>query len=235
MANYLATADVGQWEFKTGRTPGGIPETVAIDPSLKADQRPDGWTSSTTPPPRPRTCGTRPSAPTRSLDRRDRRQRDVQRPVDRLLAGDPDPAAVLRGAQHRHDRPRAGAPVVRRRRLGGQTGTTSGSTRASRRSREYLWGEHTGVRTRPPGVPQRLRPAGDQPFWKIVVADPQRDTMFAAAVYRRGGMTLQALREKIGDDPFFQILRTWVAEHEYGNAHHRSSSSPWPSRSPART
>jgi aminopeptidase N len=49
------------------------------------------------------------------------------------------------------------------------------------------------------------------------VADPQRDTMFASAVYRRGGMTLQALREKIGDDPFFRILRNWTAEHEHGN------------------
>ena len=61
------------------------------------------------------------------------------------------------------------------------------------------------------------RPA-DSPFWQIIVADPQRDTMFANAVYRRGGMTLQALREKIGDDPFFRILRTWTAEHRHGTA-----------------
>ena len=33
-----------------------------------------------------------------------------------------------------------------------------------------------------------------------MIADPQRDTMFNNAVYRRGGMTLQALREKIDDD-----------------------------------
>ena len=38
MSNYLATADIGHWEFKTGTTPGGIPETVALDPTLKADQ-----------------------------------------------------------------------------------------------------------------------------------------------------------------------------------------------------
>ena len=42
--------------------------------------------------------------------------------------------------------------------------------------------------------------------------------MFARAVYRRGAMTLQALREKIGDEPFFEILRTWAAEHRYGTA-----------------
>jgi aminopeptidase N len=48
------------------------------------------------------------------------------------------------------------------------------------------------------------------------VADPQRDTMFARAVYRRGAMTLQALREKIGDEKFFAILRTWAADHRGG-------------------
>jgi aminopeptidase N len=28
----------------------------------------------------------------------------------------------------------------------------------------------------------------------------------------------QALREKIGDEPFFRILRNWTAEHAHGNA-----------------
>jgi aminopeptidase N len=30
-------------------------------------------------------------------------------------------------------------------------------------------------------------------------------------------MTLQALREKVGDEVFFSILRDWAAEHAYGN------------------
>ena len=30
-------------------------------------------------------------------------------------------------------------------------------------------------------------------------------------------MTLQALREKVGDKAFFHILRTWAARHRYGN------------------
>jgi aminopeptidase N len=30
-------------------------------------------------------------------------------------------------------------------------------------------------------------------------------------------MTLQALREKIGDAAFFMILRTWYAEHRNGS------------------
>ena len=30
-------------------------------------------------------------------------------------------------------------------------------------------------------------------------------------------MTLQALRETIGDADFFALLRTWYAENKYGN------------------
>ena len=45
--------------------------------------------------------------------------------------------------------------------------------------------------------------------------------MFASAVYRRGGMTLQALREKIGDDKFFAILKAWTAKYRHGNANTR--------------
>ena len=36
MANYLVTADVGNWVIRSGRTPNGIPETVAADPTLPA-------------------------------------------------------------------------------------------------------------------------------------------------------------------------------------------------------
>jgi hypothetical protein len=34
MSNYLATVGIGQWQFKNGTTPGGIPETVGLDPIL---------------------------------------------------------------------------------------------------------------------------------------------------------------------------------------------------------
>jgi aminopeptidase N len=37
-------------------------------------------------------------------------------------------------------------------------------------------------------------------------------------VYDRGAMTLQALRQRLGDDTvFFQILRTWYAENKFSN------------------
>jgi aminopeptidase N len=32
----------------------------------------------------------------------------------------------------------------------------------------------------------------------------------------RGGMTLQALREKVGDETFFRILREWAQQNRFG-------------------
>ena len=63
----------------------------------------------------------------------------------------------------------------------------------------------------------------DDPFWRHEVADPcpshQRcvGSIFDGFVYERGGMTLQALRNRIGDDDFFALLRRWVADHRGGN------------------
>ena len=42
--------------------------------------------------------------------------------------------------------------------------------------------------------------------------------MFDYAVYSRGAMTLQALREKIGDAKFFALLKAWTTTYRYGNA-----------------
>jgi aminopeptidase N len=43
------------------------------------------------------------------------------------------------------------------------------------------------------------------------------EQLFHTPVYDRGAMTLQALREKVGDPTFFTILRAWYANNKYGN------------------
>ncbi len=54
-------------------------------------------------------------------------------------------------------------------------------------------------------------------LWKLPVADPGPDDIFATAVYDRGGMTLQALRNRIGEDAFWTLLRTWLSSRSGGN------------------
>jgi aminopeptidase N len=50
-----------------------------------------------------------------------------------------------------------------------------------------------------------------------MIGDPGPEALFDFAVYARGAMTLHALRQAVGDDDFFRILREWVAMNEGGN------------------
>jgi aminopeptidase N len=58
---------------------------------------------------------------------------------------------------------------------------------------------------------------GGSAFWDLSIADPGADSMFDSAVYLRGGMTLQALRNRIGDADFRRVLRRWVRLHGGSN------------------
>lgn len=58
----------------------------------------------------------------------------------------------------------------------------------------------------------------DLPFWRVRVADPGPRRIFHSAVYTRGAMTLQALRNRIGEDAFWRLLRRWAAERGGGSA-----------------
>jgi len=49
----------------------------------------------------------------------------------------------------------------------------------------------------------------------VSIADPGVDRMFDPLVYKRGALTLHALRTTIGDAAFFALLRSWVAENQH--------------------
>lgn len=50
------------------------------------------------------------------------------------------------------------------------------------------------------------------------IGDPGKNNLFDISVYQRGALTMHALRRTIGDDAFFDTLRTWTEEHRHGNA-----------------
>ncbi|WP_435744697.1 M1 family metallopeptidase [Nocardioides sp. SYSU DS0663] len=50
-------------------------------------------------------------------------------------------------------------------------------------------------------------------FWRIRLDDPGADEIFSYPVYLRGGMALQALRQRVGEEDFWRLLRTWVRTH----------------------
>ncbi|MEU1664897.1 M1 family metallopeptidase [Streptomyces sparsogenes] len=84
---------------------------------------------------------------------------------------------------------------------------------------QWLWSEKEGE-----GTAQELadytyaqHPAEDA-FWTVKPGDPGPDNQFHAAVYDRGAIALQALRNAVGDDDFFTILKKWPTDRAYGNA-----------------
>jgi aminopeptidase N len=83
----------------------------------------------------------------------------------------------------------------------------------------WLWSEKEGD-----GTAQEISdwaydsiPA-DDPFWQVKPGDPGPENQFHGAVYDRGAMALQALRNRVGDPDFFKILKTWTKRNIYGNA-----------------
>jgi len=80
---------------------------------------------------------------------------------------------------------------------------------------EWLWDEHEGESTVRENFDREYRDLGD---WSVPPGNPGPTRIFGDAVYQRGAMTLQALRETIGDSAFFALLKSWAAEHRDGNA-----------------
>lgn len=75
---------------------------------------------------------------------------------------------------------------------------------------EWLWRERTGGA---PAASRARATAGSGADLDLPPADPGAEELFATTVYWRGAMALQALREEVGDDAFFTILRRWVEDH----------------------
>lgn len=82
---------------------------------------------------------------------------------------------------------------------------------------EWLWSEHRGgpsaaslARTHHAILARTTQPAP--------LIDPGAARMFDDWVYKRGALTLHALRRLIGDERFFELLRTWTAQRSHGTA-----------------
>lgn len=53
---------------------------------------------------------------------------------------------------------------------------------------------------------------------QIIIGDPGARNLFSGAVYFRGAWTLRALHERVGDETFFEILRTYQERFAYQSA-----------------
>jgi aminopeptidase N len=84
---------------------------------------------------------------------------------------------------------------------------------------EWMWSEHSGNSSAHQLFEHYYNtPAHDIRFWTPPPGDPGAPLfLFNGTIYLRGAMTLQALREKVGEMAFFQIMRRWATDNHYGN------------------
>jgi aminopeptidase N len=84
---------------------------------------------------------------------------------------------------------------------------------------EWIWTERQGGKTAAQRFKQLANtPAQNSAFWNPPPGDPGiAANLFDGTIYDRGAMTLEALRERVGDAQFFAVMRRWYAEHQYGN------------------
>ncbi|MEU4035925.1 M1 family metallopeptidase [Streptomyces collinus] len=211
MATYLATATIGKFDVRTGRTPGGTPIYVAVDPVLKNTNNvdvyavtaaaTDYWSQVFGPYPFEETGAIVDDMPEAGFSL------EVQsKPAYSAVRNE---TTIVHELAHQWFGDSVSVAQWKDIWLNEGFATYA----------QWLWAEHQGTRSAHDSfrAAYDARPA-DSSFWQIQVADPQRDTMFASAVYQRGAMTLQALREKIGDKAFFRLLPVWTRLHRYGNA-----------------
>ncbi|MFF7755111.1 M1 family aminopeptidase [Streptomyces sp. NPDC007971] len=211
MATYLATATIGKFDVRTGRTPGGIPVYVAVDPVLKNSNSvdvyavtaaaTDYWSKVFGPYPFEETGAIVDDMPEAGFSL------EVQsKPAYSAVRSE---TTIVHELAHQWFGDSVSVAQWKDIWLNEGFATYA----------QWLWAEHQGTRTAHDSfLADYNSRAAASSFWQIKVADPQRDTMFASAVYDRGAMTLQMLRERIGDRAFFKLLPTWTRLHRYGNA-----------------
>jgi aminopeptidase N len=78
---------------------------------------------------------------------------------------------------------------------------------------EWVWEDYLGNATE-----QEILQAtyddipADDPFWAVPIGDPGVEDLFSDPVYVRGAMTVQALRNEVGEEDFRAIVSAWFAQ-----------------------
>jgi aminopeptidase N len=210
MAPYLATITLGRFDVSTGRTASGIPVYVAVDPSQKSEAGP---VLSKLPAMVSFLEGLYGPYPFENVgaivDNAPELGYSLETQTKPVFDTAPDEATLLHELSHMW----YGDAVTLR------TWPDIWLHEGFATWSEWIWTERQGGQT----AAQRFQelastPADQSSFWNPPPGDPGvAADLFAGSVYDRGAMTLEALRERIGDAKFFTVMRRWYAEHRYGN------------------
>ncbi|WP_131742107.1 M1 family metallopeptidase [Actinomadura roseirufa] len=209
MATYLASVDVGRFEVRSDRTATGIPVITAVDPSVAGvnvdafhrlnAQVTEEWSKRFGPYPFSSTGGLIDNAGVGfALEAQ-------TRPVYGAFGLEPTVVAHELAHQWFGD----SVSIKRWQDIWLNEGFATYA--------EWMWGEKSGGQKVQEAFDTRYADANNRELWDVPTGNPGRAQMFGRSVYDRGGMTLHALRKRVGDATFFKILQTWVKERRHGS------------------
>ncbi|MFB6810478.1 M1 family metallopeptidase [Streptomyces sp. NPDC056387] len=216
MASYLATAAIGKFKVTTGRTPSGVALYEAVDPAEAAASAPAlarlpeivEWGSRRFGPYPFGTAGAI-VLPAESLSYA------LETQTKPVFSGAPDENLVLHETAHQWFGDSVSPKSWKDMWLNEGFATYA----------EWLWSEDHGGTTAQQHFDAFL--TGDTAVDKDAGSDwaafppadpPEAKDISEAPVYYRGAMVLQRIRQQVGDEKFFALLRGWAADHRYGNA-----------------
>ncbi|MCX5198724.1 M1 family metallopeptidase [Streptomyces sp. NBC_00249] len=216
MASYLVTAAVGKFKVTTGRTPSGVAVYNAVAPAEAAGSEaalaklPEivEWGS--------RRFGPYPFGSVGSIVMpSDTLGYALETQTKPVYSGAPDEELVLHELAHQWFGDSVSPKSWKDMWLNEGFATYA----------EWLWAEDHG------GVSAQRRfdafLAGDTSVDKQADSDwaafppgnpPGAEHISDDPVYYRGAMVLQRIRQEVGDEKFFDLLRGWTADHRHGNA-----------------
>lgn len=207
MATYLATMTTGKFEVRTGTSPGGIPIYAAADPRFTAGLNKlytlsgkitDYWAT---------VFGPYPFSSTGGVVDDFAAGYALENQTKPLYGGfEPDQGIISHELSHQWFGD--SLSLTRWRDMWLNEGFATYA--------EWLWAEHIGDSTVEKTFRSYYANKAD-PMWSYPPGVARKDDLFDNSVYTRGGMTLHALRHRIGDETFFALIKKWADEHKYGN------------------
>ena len=205
MASYLATVVIGRFTVRSGTTPAGIPIVTGVDPSVtrhstiyQRTAAATDWEAGI--------FGRYPFSSTGGIVASPGLGYALETQTRPIYAGDePDTITLVHELAHQW----FGDSVS----LGEWKDIWLNEGFAT--YTEWLWNERHDGQTAAAHFADLYRQPANSAMFTVAPGDPGLAQLFGPAVYDRGAMTLQALRERVGDQAFFTILRDWADRYRY--------------------